>query len=99
MEHTEMLAAQRKTPLQAEQRQKYAGQQRPPYIVHQWNFWHFAALLAALYHRPVCTGNAGRAKAAQQPRTPKRGRHCARTIVACVLECAGAPALLKSSAE
>src|SRR5437867_6099052 len=40
MEHTEMLAAQRKTPLQPEQRQECASQQRPPDIVHQWNFWH-----------------------------------------------------------
>jgi hypothetical protein len=40
MYHAEMLAAQRESPLQQEQCEKQAAQQRPPYIIHQGNFWH-----------------------------------------------------------
>ena len=43
MQHAEMLASQRKSPLQPEQRNEYASQQWPADIIHQGNFWHSQA--------------------------------------------------------
>src|SRR6266508_1292209 len=41
VQHTEMLASQRKSPLEPEQRNEYASQQWPADIIHEGNFLHW----------------------------------------------------------
>src|SRR5439155_25388500 len=41
VQHTEMLASQRKSPLEPEQRNEYACQQWPADIIHEGNFLHW----------------------------------------------------------
>src|SRR6266498_4064325 len=41
MQHTEMLASQRKSPLEPEQRNEHACQQWPADIIHEGNFLHW----------------------------------------------------------
>src|SRR5215831_12331003 len=40
MQHTKMLATQREAPLEQQQRNKQATQQRSADIIHQRNLWH-----------------------------------------------------------
>jgi hypothetical protein len=80
-------------PLKPEEDEKQASQQWVADVIHQGNFWHNEAF----YFGTVSL--AKHEKAAQQRRTPKRGRHFEPVIVACVLECAGAPALLECPAQ
>jgi len=43
MQHSEVLAPQRKSPLEPEQRNEYASQKWPAEIIHQGNFLHSQA--------------------------------------------------------
>jgi hypothetical protein len=89
MDHTEMLTSQWETPLKPEQGEKQANQQWIADVIHQGNFRHNVA-----FHFCIVS-LAKHEKAAPQRRPPKRGRHFEPVIVACVLECAGVPALLE----